>query len=377
ITLDVYPDDGLVAFGSLYEDDTISNGYQSGQCRTTAFSAAVDPVLKTVTVTIDPAQGSFAGALAQRSWTVRLRQPLNWDICHAVNSVMVDGFPVDFDMIARDQAAMPFAVTGPAADSDLIVIELPSGSVDQPRTVQVQFDTQWQGQNVGQTSAGGSFLRSQGQYAITGSGSGLELFQDSFYFVNNTVSGNCQIIARHLSTDTDAPVGVIWRQSLAEGAPFVALTLESGSLSFAYRSVAGLPAVTTLVADIIAEPLWLKVVRYDNDFNCFSSSDAINWTPAGVVAFAASDAANVGLYAGGNDAGDNALARFDNVAVIDTLSADIDGDGQIDIADLGLLVANWLNVECPANNWCERSDLNMDGIVDLSDISVLFNGYAN
>lgn len=43
---------------------------------------------------------------------------------------------------------------------------------------------------------------------------------------------------------------------------------------------------------------------------------------------------------------------------------DLDGDGSVDGADLGILLSNW-NQESP------QCDLNMNGIVDGADISLL------
>ena len=137
ITLDVYPGTSQTASASLYEDDGVSNGYQSGSYRKTAFEALTDDAAKKVAITINPAQGTYAGALSDRSWVIRLHTPAGWPKTPKV--VTVDGVSASFNVIARNQAAMPFAATGGSPDDDVIQIQIPSASVSTERTIVIHY----------------------------------------------------------------------------------------------------------------------------------------------------------------------------------------------------------------------------------------------
>ena len=147
ITLVVYPNTSQTATGNLYEDDGFSNDYKSGGFRYTAFEVLADSAAKKITITINPAQGSYPTALSNRSWGIRLRTPAGWPGFPKV--VMVDGVDTSFNVIARNQGAMPFAVTGGSPDGDIIEIQVPSASVSMERTIVVHYyspaDYDWDG----------------------------------------------------------------------------------------------------------------------------------------------------------------------------------------------------------------------------------------
>ncbi len=139
ITLDIYPASSTPASSRLYEDDRMSNEYRDGKCRETYFTCSANEKKNTVKVDISAGKGSYDGAYSQRGWTVRLRQPLDWTGSYKVKSVKVDGKKVPFKMIARDENAMPFSVTGGAADSELCQITLDAKSVKKARSVEVKY----------------------------------------------------------------------------------------------------------------------------------------------------------------------------------------------------------------------------------------------
>ena len=62
---------------------------------------------------------------------------------------------------------------------------------------------------------------------------------------------------------------------------------------------------------------------------------------------------------------------------IDLPVADISGaqwvgvkDGQVNLCDISLLAANWLS-GCVQPYWCEESDFDESGVVDLADLMTL------
>ncbi|NOZ04113.1 MAG: DUF5110 domain-containing protein [FCB group bacterium] len=137
ITLYVYPGTSQTANATLYEDDAISNDYMSGGYRKTDFEATVDNATKTITVRIKPARGTYPGALSSRSWVVRLRKPAGWS--EHPDLITVDGATVSFKYFGRKESAMPFNVTGRSPDGEVIIISVPSKSVDTERVIVTKF----------------------------------------------------------------------------------------------------------------------------------------------------------------------------------------------------------------------------------------------
>ena len=137
VTLDVYPDTDQTAAANLYEDDGVSNDYKSGNYRNTAFRAFADDITKTVSITINSSQGTYVGALSDRSWVIRTRTPVGWP--ESPKMVIVDGTSTPFNVITGNQDAMPFTVTGGSSDNDIIEIPVPSASVSTERTILIHY----------------------------------------------------------------------------------------------------------------------------------------------------------------------------------------------------------------------------------------------
>ncbi len=128
LTLDVYPSTETADTTILYEDDTTSNAYQEGGYRTTTLSNYYDADLQAQVIVMGAADGEFAGELcfAQRDWTVRIHAPATWGVLKSLT--LADGTPVTFEKLEQDADAMPFALSGGAADGVIYQATL-SGAV--------------------------------------------------------------------------------------------------------------------------------------------------------------------------------------------------------------------------------------------------------
>ena len=50
---------------------------------------------------------------------------------------------------------------------------------------------------------------------------------------------------------------------------------------------------------------------------------------------------------------------------------DLDFDKDIDFEDFAMLASGWLSTDCTlANNWCDRTDMDADGIIGISDLNI-------
>ncbi|HEU5123281.1 MAG TPA: TIM-barrel domain-containing protein [Verrucomicrobiae bacterium] len=143
ITLDVYPNTAETNQTSLYEDDTLTTAYKAGEFRTTALTTWADDSNKTVSVSIAPAQGSFSGALSQRSWIVRWHRPPNWPSDLKPVKVTVNGQSVGpIVHRAKSETAMPLGSESGAPDGDVFEVTLPENSVLTSQLVIATFGTE-------------------------------------------------------------------------------------------------------------------------------------------------------------------------------------------------------------------------------------------
>ncbi len=143
ITLDVYPDPGVLNGATLYEDDTTTTGYQRGQFRTTEVTATTTQGAMKVRVDLNPATGDFNGAIKTRSWKLRIHVPSNWPKNLMASETSVNGLRITdqiaFPPRARAEKAIPFGDTAGAPDGDVFEITLPPAPVTEKRSVEISF----------------------------------------------------------------------------------------------------------------------------------------------------------------------------------------------------------------------------------------------
>jgi alpha-glucosidase (family GH31 glycosyl hydrolase) len=141
ITLDVYPHAGETNAATLYEDDTLTTAYRSGQFRTTTAKVSADGTRHEVRVAIDAAKGAFDGALKRRAWVVRIHPPVDWPKDLVPAGAEADGKKIHAPVrwLARDQSAMPFGDQAGAPDGDVFELKLPAAAVSVEREIQVTF----------------------------------------------------------------------------------------------------------------------------------------------------------------------------------------------------------------------------------------------
>ncbi|HEY9510846.1 MAG TPA: TIM-barrel domain-containing protein [Verrucomicrobiae bacterium] len=141
ITLDVYASTAETNRTSLYEDDTLTTAYKSGQFRTTALETWTDDSNKTISVSIAPAQGNFPGALSQRSWIVRWHRPPNWPSDLMPTRVTLNGKSIGpIVHRTKSETAMPLGSESGAPDAEVFEVTLPENSVLTSQVVVATFE---------------------------------------------------------------------------------------------------------------------------------------------------------------------------------------------------------------------------------------------
>jgi hypothetical protein len=66
--------------------------------------------------------------------------------------------------------------------------------------------------------------------------------------------------------------------------------------------------------------------------------------------------------------------RYNTISIC--MDCDFDVDGDVDESDQALFSCSWRDINCNIqNNWCERADLNRDGVVSLKDLELFADNW--
>lgn len=356
ITLDVYPSTTETDATSLYEDDTLTLGYKAGEFRTTAIRTWASEADKTVSVAIDPAIGTYAGAPADRSWVLRLRRPPHWTTDLVPSQMTVNGQPASPALQRiRNSSAMPLGDQAGAPDADVFEITVPAGSVTSSNLIVARFEPAaggWLSRDIGNvgpdgTAVGGGSYVSNSVCVVRGGGAGVGSTNDGFQFMYQPCMGDVQFTARIMSQDslsTNAEAGIMITESLDRSARSVFIGMKPGRLAFQARSVKGDNAASKEFAGL-AVPRYLRIVRTGDDITGYTSLDGSFWALFETVSLPGfSSNAYVGLaVTAGSAAAMNTAATNSFGTVLTGISSGMEG-GQHSASDTNSNVAVFQNL---------------------------------
>lgn len=176
----------------------------------------------------------------------------------------------------------------------------------------------WLVADVGAVGGSGSTSFAYGMFSVKGYGSDIGGTVDSFQFVHVPVTGDTTITAR-LSSLYDqtggSKVGLMMRQSLDAGSPYVFTRVIGSNMKVAWRGTSN--GNTNLGVDnVTGIPQWYRLTRSGNSFTCSFSSDGNTWTQAAEVPVVnMSGTLLVGLAVCSRNTGIPCLANFDGLAI--------------------------------------------------------------
>jgi regulation of enolase protein 1 (concanavalin A-like superfamily) len=147
------------------------------------------------------------------------------------------------------------------------------------------FPAPWVTNQLGTVSAKTSSEFYNNIYSVNGAGTLGGSSSDAGTFLNQTMSGDGQIIARITSmpnTGTAARFGVVIRDGTATGARSAFMGISpDGTFRFQTRSSTNGATTTTTGGTGTAPNYWVKLVRAGNVFTGFKSSNGTTWTQVG------------------------------------------------------------------------------------------------
>lgn len=310
VTLDTYPSPAELSPTTLYEDDRWSTAYKQGAFRTTTIKTWADDATKSVSVAIEPAVGTFAGAISQRAWQVRFRRPPSWSTDLTPVQVTVNGQSLGpIVQRLKNATSMPLGSGVGAPDADVFDVQIPVGSVLASNLVVATFSSAasaWTSQNIGNVGADGNATDggaciSNAVYVVRGGGAGIGGTNDGFQFLHRPVAGNVQWTTRLLSQQsgsTNAVAGIMISEGLHRSARSAVVALRSGNTCVFQSRLTNGAGVQSTVTTGMSAPRWLRLVRSGNNFSGYTSSDGSTWTVLGNAAIAGfSTNAYIGLIA--------------------------------------------------------------------------------
>ena len=334
ITLDVYPSTTETDRTTLYEDDTLTTAYQQGQFRNTTIKTWADETAKTVSVSIAPAVGTYAGALEQRSWIVRFRRPASWPASLAPAQVTLNGQPIGpVTRRVKDAIAMPLGAGNGAPDADVFEVTVPESSVLVSNTLVATFSSAispWTCADIGCIGASGNAgegasLSSNAVWFVQGGGAGIGGTNDGFHFLYQPCVSNAQLIVRltgQQSAHSGAEAGIMFSENLTPSArgAIIAMTANN-QLVFQSRSTNGMAGQTTVIPGFSA-PCWLRMLRSGNSLIAYASTSGAIWTQVAAVTMTGfSPNAYLGLAVSANISSTNSVDDTNsNQAVFSNLS---------------------------------------------------------
>jgi hypothetical protein len=149
---------------------------------------------------------------------------------------------------------------------------------------EAQLPPGWTDTDIGSPSYAGSATYSAGNWSVSGGGSDIWNTADQFNFCYTNSTSYAVMIALVTSveaTDPWAKAGVMFRDDTTAGAMFATVEATSGNgVNFQWRNSTGGECGYSQVGGVNA-PVWVKLVRYGNDFSGFYSPDGTAWLPIG------------------------------------------------------------------------------------------------
>ena len=174
-----------------------------------------------------------------------------------------------------------------------------------------------------------NYATNSGVWTLGGSGGDIWLGTDQFQFTYLNFTGAGSLVARLTSgaiisdgtTNLNAKAGVMFRDSLANNAPFVALVHDQGQgIQLIYRDFSDAPAGQQGTNIFINPPVWLRLVRSNNTFTAYYATTVSPPVPAvwiilGCHTTAIANTAAIGMVNCSHDNTKLANATFTGVSV--------------------------------------------------------------
>lgn len=214
----------------------------------------------------------------------------------------------------------------------------------------------WQSADIGYVPYAGDVCVNNGTYNITASGSDIWNLRDAFHYLfQQVITNETELTIRVASipnTNDYAKCGIMFRENLDPGSPFVFLSLiPHNRIIITKRTEQNISATNHGNSVIESAPYWLRVYNKGNKYICSYSANGTDWTKMDSVTLSLGTNPYVGIaYTTHN----NTLL---DTAVVDNITLQISG-----VLDSNLLVFDGKNLDNKnvLLEWTTTRELNHD-----------------
>ncbi len=215
----------------------------------------------------------------------------------------------------------------------------------------------WQSADIGYVAFPGDVCVNNGVFSITASGADIWNRADAFHYVyQNVITNETELTIRVASiknTNANAKTGVMFRQNLDPGSPYVFLSITPSNQIFMQKRTVQRDNSVNIGSPISqSAPYWLRIYNTGNDYQFWTSPDGNNFTQlGGTVTMSLGPNAYVGI----------AYTTHNN-AVLDTTLVDgvtlrLGGVLSVNLIDFN---AKNVNDKSALLNWTTTAEINND-----------------
>jgi regulation of enolase protein 1 (concanavalin A-like superfamily) len=180
----------------------------------------------------------------------------------------------------------------------------------------------WAADDLGPVGISGSADYAAGVFTVEGSGVDINGTADSFHFVRQPASGDCDIrvrVSSQTNTNTWAKAGVMIRESLQPGSRHAIMVVTPGNgFRFQYRATTDATTPSSAYGGSLnsSPNNWVRLTRTGNTFTGYKSIDGVNWTQVYSTTIAMGSGTYIGLPVCSHDNTALSTVTFDNVSVV-------------------------------------------------------------
>ncbi len=178
----------------------------------------------------------------------------------------------------------------------------------------------WQSADIGYVASAGDLCVDNGKFTLTASGDDIWNTADAFHFAfQKVITNETELTIRVDSiknTNANAKCGIMFRQNLDPGSPYVFLNIiPSNKIYIQKRTSQSGTAIN--VGSPVANGVhsWLRMNNNGNTYDCYYSSNGIDWTELGTITLALGPNPYVGIAYTTHENSVLDTAVVDNVAL--------------------------------------------------------------
>ncbi|MFW5704985.1 MAG: LamG-like jellyroll fold domain-containing protein, partial [Nanoarchaeota archaeon] len=179
----------------------------------------------------------------------------------------------------------------------------------------VPIEINWTSLDIGSVNAWGKYYFDDGAYIVEASGQNTTSSSDEFHYLALSEESDFNVTVKVSDLDGNGPeskAGIMFREDLLADSKFAGIFLTSGNgLTFEWREFSSGNANFENLTGV-SDPVWLRLVRENDNFSGFYSNDGVNWNFLEDATIAMDSQYNYGLAVTSNQDGNITRAVFEN-----------------------------------------------------------------